>query len=150
MKQGNHHAGRWHYHNAGNYLAIVRRIRVVLDTGKLVQLYWSGPQLDRDGWQREFHNALDERINLKVGPSPLWRKLGSTYQTDLVRDQRKLRELTLHRIRHDQFATHEVRKRYGHRLAHSNDEDHPPAGPVRHAHAAVMAAACDRLRWRYN
>ncbi len=121
MQQGKQTTARWHYRNAGDYLAIVRRIRAALDAGTLVQLSWSGPQLNQEGWQREFHKALDERINLKVGPPPRWRKLASTYQTELFRDQGKLREITLQRIRHYQFATDEVRKRYHHRLARYDD-----------------------------
>ncbi len=121
MKQHTQRPVGWHYRNAGDYLTIIRRIRAALDAGRLVQLYWSGPQLDSAGWQREFHKALDERINLKVGQPLRWRKLAHTYQIELFRDQRKLREITLQRIRHYQFATDEVHKRYGHRLARYDD-----------------------------
>ncbi len=121
MQQGKQTTARWHYRNAGDYLAIVRRIRAALDAGTLVQLSWSGPQLNQEGWQREFHKALDERINLKVGQPLHWRKLAHTYQIELFRDQRKLREIMLQRIRHYQFATDEVHKRYGHRLAPYDD-----------------------------
>jgi hypothetical protein len=101
--------------HARRYLEKCRRIQAALDEGKLIQLDWAGPVLDRDGWRREFRALLDRRINLKADLPP-WRKLSERYQTGLQHDQCTLYAIVNRRLRWYRFETLELNKRFAHLL----------------------------------
>lgn len=75
------------------------------------------PEISRDAmagdWLRNFRKALQLRITLK-GLPPRGRKWDSTYQTELYRDCRSIRDNRQRCIRLHQIMTPELRDRFAH------------------------------------
>jgi len=65
-----HGMSAWQYGMVSDYLSWVKKCFVVVRRGGRVQINWAGPELDGAGWQREFWQSLDRRINLKTGQVP--------------------------------------------------------------------------------
>ena len=77
----------------------------------------------RDQYRRRFYFYLETAINRKAGISDCpGRKASREYQTMLYRDQRRVRDRVLNRVRVYQFETKEARKRFSHLLS-SREED---------------------------
>jgi hypothetical protein len=104
----------WRYDHVHEYLTFCRRAFAETAAGRRIQLSWAGCPLDREGWRRSFRKALDQRINLKAGPEPCWRKLNPAYQIDLMRDCRAIRDHATTRLAVHQIMTPELRRRFGH------------------------------------
>ena len=82
--------------------------------------HWDS-RLDRQAAQRRLSMLINVAINRKAGiPDVACRKQESDYQTHLRRDQRRLQDIR-RRIRHYQFETAEVRRRFGHLLSRYDD-----------------------------
>lgn len=106
----------WRYRYVGTMLAAYRHAFATVRAGRSIRMDWACPGLDLAGFRRWFCDALDRRINLKVGDAPPWRKLGDDYQRALLRDQRRVREWFARRVIVRQFETDEARRRFGHIL----------------------------------
>lgn len=72
------------YPMAGQYLAAVRRAFAITQAGGRVRLFWSSPDLDAEGWTREFCAALDRRISRELP----WYGLGRKWDPDWQRHAR--------------------------------------------------------------
>lgn len=116
---------RWHYRDAGLMLRFYRWAFAETAAGRQIALsragQYEGRGYDAESWRREFRRALDERINLKAGPPPRWRKLGSVYQTELRRDCWAIRDNRQKRIALRQIITPDLRRRFGHLISRWDD-----------------------------
>jgi hypothetical protein len=109
------------YPEPAKYVAWVRRQDEQASLGCPVpRPSWPHSALSPVQWQREKWSALDRRINLRGGAAPKWRRLDPMHQTELRRDQQALAKIR-ERIRVYQFATPEVRRRFGHLLSRYDD-----------------------------
>lgn len=113
----------WRYADGDTaaYLRWVRCCREAFETQDRVVTRRAGHALTKAEWTAEFRRALDRRINLKVGPEPLWRNLDPDYQMRLYRDRGWLEEIGRGR-RVYQFDTELMRQRFGHLLASRSDD----------------------------
>ena len=113
----------WRYAdgNTAAYLRWVRSCREAFHTQDRVLTQRAGRVQTKDEWTSDFRRALDRRINLKVGPEPLWRNLDPDYQMRLYRDRGWLEEIGRNR-RVYQFDTELMRRRFGHLLARRGDD----------------------------
>ncbi len=111
----------WTYRDPGLMLAFYRKAFAITAAGGTVRLSWAGRDLDAAGWRKNFRDALDRRINLKMGPPPPWRKLDGLYQTNMERDARAIHAYRQQRVRFYHIATPELRKRFGHLMARHDD-----------------------------
>ena len=112
----------WKYRHVHDYLTWYRKARAHTEGGGTMQTNWAGPTLDADGFREEFRKALDNRINLKVGPYPTGRKYDSDYQAACWQDSNDLRAHLQRRVRIYQWRTAECRARFSGLLARY-DED---------------------------
>ena len=112
-----------HYKEPGTYLALVRAADSALNAGKRVRLHWSSKSLDRAGWIREFRAALNKRINAKTRAASLGRKDSDDYLASARRDQRRLHDKLVDRVRVSmpRFETDEVQRRFGHLIEEERD-----------------------------
>lgn len=65
------------------------------------------------GFRREFMQALNRRINLKVAHEPDFRKCFPEWQQSAYRDSRRIRDHLAHRIAVHSLETEEARRRFG-------------------------------------
>jgi hypothetical protein len=103
-----------------DYLDFCRRANRTARQGGTVQISWSSKLLDAAGWRRAFISALFRRIDDKAGIEHSGRKHSDQYQTGLMRDAYRLRDIR-NRIRVYQFETPELTRRFGHLLARHDD-----------------------------
>jgi hypothetical protein len=121
----------WDYKHVDGYLRWAKAAFAFAKAGGRVRLHrWDEP-IGLDEFRREFRRALNKRINLKGGRDlrsvlnhngRRARKFDQDYETSFYRDQRRVRDIILTRLRVYQFETREVRARFGHLLA-SHEED---------------------------
>ena len=103
-----------------DYLNFCRSANRITRQGGTVQISWSSKPLDAAGWRRAFISALFCRIDNKAGIEQVGRKHSDQYQTGLMRDGYRLRDIR-NRIRVYQFETPELTRRFGHLLARYDD-----------------------------
>lgn len=79
-------------------------------------------RLTRQAAQERLGWLVNVAINRKAGiPDVACRKQASDHQAALYRDAGRLMAITRHRVRHYQFETAEVRRRFGHLLSRYDD-----------------------------
>jgi len=79
-----------------------------------VKTWWACSGLTGDEFRQWFRERLDARINRE--DQRQWRRLSGDYQTSLMRDADRVRQITGQRIIHRQFETDIVNARLGHLL----------------------------------
>jgi hypothetical protein len=121
----------WNYGHVSGYLRWAKAAFALVNAGGQVSIRrWDDP-IGLDEFRRKFCEALNNRINLKGGRDlrnvlnhrgRRARKFDQDYETGFYRDQRRVRDIILTRLRVYQFETREVRARFGHLLA-THEED---------------------------
>ncbi len=79
-----------------------------------VRTWWGCSGVTGDGFRQWFRERMDARINRQ--DQRQWRRLAGDYQTSLMRDADRVRQITGQRIIHRQFETDIVNARLGHLL----------------------------------
>lgn len=112
----------WTYQHVDTMLAAYKRAFATLKSNPnaRIRMNWACDGLDLQGFRRNFVNALNRRINLKVDQPRNWRKLDPQWQIAAWRDSRRLQDMA-RRIRVYQFETTEAKARFGDRLARYDD-----------------------------
>jgi hypothetical protein len=82
--------------------------------GEITVKTWGCNGLTGDGFRQWFQERLDARINRN--DRRRWRRLSSEYQTSLMRDAIRVRQITRQRVIHRQFETDIVNAHLGHLL----------------------------------
>lgn len=120
----------WNYDHVSGYLNWAKAAFAFARVGGLVRINRHDDPVDFAEFRRKFLKALHNRINLKGGVDlynvpnhrgQASRKFDSMYQTGLIRDCRRVREIVTTRLRVYQFETPEIRFRFGHLLASYED-----------------------------
>ncbi len=81
----------------------------------IVRTWWGCTGLTGDAFRNWFRERLDAKINREDGRR--WRRLSAEYQTSLMRDAKRVREIVLQRIIHRQFETDIFKARFSHLLS---------------------------------
>jgi hypothetical protein len=103
---------------ARTYLAWVREVEAGIRAGRAVQTHWAArTYTTMAAWKADLLRAIHRRINDRAGGLPTGRKWGADYAAAARRDQGRIRDWVLRRVRVYQFETAEARRRYKHLLS---------------------------------
>ncbi|TAK06521.1 MAG: hypothetical protein EPO39_08710 [Candidatus Manganitrophaceae bacterium] len=111
---------KWTYPFVKEYLRFVRKAFEITRAGGQIKIRWSDRPMDLRAWRKEFIDALDRRITKYGGLDGRGRKFDPDWQLWMRRDRHRLEDIRK-RVRVYQFETKEMRRWYGHLLAHRDD-----------------------------
>jgi hypothetical protein len=100
----------------GAYAKAWRRVKSAPASARF-NVSWDRPNTPRDEVLKEFHDALQQRINIRGGNL----KACEPVPIGLIRDAKRLDEIKTQRIRHYQFETKKMQTKFGHLLARYDD-----------------------------